>query len=112
MIPLLYISEQHQGRQLENLSDDLKLILLNTVCKKHYRYKPDMVCFQLYNEQQRVIVDTNYFVGVDWLIPGEAALYIEPKLNDALQVNLYIPEHAHPPFRFMLTPHSGMLTPP
>lgn len=87
MTALLYISEQHQGRQLENISEDLKLILLNTVYKKVYRYKPEMVCFQLYNEEQKFTVDTNYFVGVDWLVPGEAALYIEPKLNDSLQVN-------------------------
>jgi len=46
-----------------------------------------MLCFRIDNTGQNFTVDTNYFVGVDWLIPGQAAVYVEPKLNDTEQVN-------------------------
>lgn len=41
--------------------------------------KKDCVCFEI-NDYTRKI-HTNYYVGVDWLIENEKAIYIEPKLN-------------------------------
>src|SRR4051812_18066964 len=84
---LLYISEQHQRKKLDDLPTDLKLILSAEVYKKSFYYKEDMLCFQLYNEKQEFSVDTNYFVGIDWLVTGKAAVYVEPKLNDTRQVD-------------------------
>ena len=54
---------------------------------KMFYYNTDMLCFHLYNAKQEYTVDTNYFVGVDWLVPEKAAVYIEPKLNDKEQVD-------------------------
>jgi 5-methylcytosine-specific restriction enzyme subunit McrC len=84
---LLSISEQHQREKLDNLSDELKLILSGEVYKKTFYHKSDMLCFQLFNEKQVFTVDTNYFVGVDWLVSGKAAVYVEPKLNQTQQVD-------------------------
>lgn len=81
MPQLLCISEQHQRVKLDQLTDDLKVILSAEVYKKAYYHNPEMLCFQLFNEKQKFSVDTNYFVGVDWLVPKKAAVYVELKLN-------------------------------
>lgn len=87
MLPLLYISEQHKRKLLDDISDDLKLVLLGAIDRKAFCHKPEMLCFQLYTEEQSFLVDTNYFVGVDWLVPQKAAVYVEPKMNDIVQVD-------------------------
>lgn len=79
---LLFISEQHQRKQLPKLSDYLKSVLNETVYKKSFPYKPNLLCFGVYNEAQTFSADSNYFIGVDWLVPKKAAIYVEPKLND------------------------------
>ena len=40
-------------------------------------------------------------------IPGEEIDYLKQRL-----ANVYIPDHGDPPFRFMLTHHSGHVDPP
>ena len=87
MYPLLYISEQHQHKELGNLSEDLKLVLSDAVDTKPFYHNAEMLCFQLYNEENVFSVDTNYFVGVDWLVTEQIAIYVEPKLNDTDQID-------------------------
>jgi 5-methylcytosine-specific restriction enzyme subunit McrC len=84
---LLYISEQHQHKNLGTLSEYLKTVLFEKVYKKAFHHNVDMLCFHVYKEHQDYFVDTNYFIGVDWLVPKRAAVYIEPKLNDTSQIN-------------------------
>lgn len=84
---LLYISEQHRRKPILQVSPDLHAVVPEGEYKKMYYHRPEMVCFQVYKEQQSYFADTNYFVGVDWLVPEKAAIYIEPKLNDTRQVD-------------------------
>lgn len=84
---LLYISEQHDKKKIEHLSTYLRSVLVETAYQKLFYHNTDMVCFHLHNDNQNFSVDTNYFVGVDWLVPGKAAVYIEPKLNEKEQVD-------------------------
>ncbi|MBD0255517.1 MAG: restriction endonuclease [Cytophagales bacterium] len=84
---LLYISEQHRREPILTVSPDLHSVVPEGEYKKMYYHRPEMVCFQVYKEQQAYLADTNYFVGVDWLVPGRADVYVEPKLNDTEQVN-------------------------
>ena len=87
MHSILYLSEQHQRKQLNDLSDDLLLVLREDSYGKAFHNKADVPCFRLYKEEQAFLVDSNYFVGVDWLVPQKAVIYIEPKLNDRTQVD-------------------------
>lgn len=87
MEPLIYISEQHQKKILDKLSDTAKLVLLQAVDKKYFYHNDKMLCFQLYNDDGLFSIDTNYFIGVDWMVPEKVAVYVEPKLNDTYQVN-------------------------
>jgi 5-methylcytosine-specific restriction enzyme subunit McrC len=84
---LLYISEQYESRPLEPLSPYLKSVLISEEYKKQFYHKPDMACFHLQQDKEGYKADTNYFVGVDWLVPGKAAVYVESKLNDKEQVD-------------------------
>lgn len=86
MHPLLYISEQHQREKLD-ISDSLKAILQKPVYKKTFHRKADSLCFIIVNENQDFLVDTTYYVGADWVIPQQAAVYVEPKLNGERQVD-------------------------
>jgi len=84
---LLFISEQHQYQRLDNLSDYLRAVLSEEIYQKSFFYRPDMLCFRLYNDGTNLFADTNYFIGVDWLVPEKAAVYIEPKLNAISQID-------------------------
>lgn len=82
---ILYISEQHQQEPIVNISSDLQSVLLAPVYQKAFYHKKEMLCFRMQNNNGAFTVDTNYFIGVDWLVPGKAAVYVEPKLNDEAQ---------------------------
>ncbi|MEP6673947.1 MAG: hypothetical protein ABJA78_02285 [Ferruginibacter sp.] len=80
---ILYISEQHDN---EPISDALVIPFLRsmeqgTVYEATFRSNPKMHCFKIAKRQEGWFSYSNYFVGVDWLVPGDAAVYVEPKLN-------------------------------
>jgi len=85
MHQLLYISEQHQRKHLATLPDDFKSVLVKASYTKLFPYKADLLCFGVYNDEQTFTVDSNYFIGVDWIVPKKAAIYVEPKLNDGTE---------------------------
>jgi 5-methylcytosine-specific restriction enzyme subunit McrC len=45
----------------------------------YYFNKQDKICFKIFKETG--LVETNYYIGVDWIIENEKAVYVEPKLN-------------------------------
>lgn len=85
--PLLYISEQHNGRILDNLSDEQKLFISENNSPKYYPHDNEKLCYHFFTKENQYFVNTTYFIGVDWIVPEKAALYIEPKLNDNDQVD-------------------------
>lgn len=58
--------------------------------KRFSKKKDDGLCFRFWKEKDnsQYHFQTSYYVGVDWLLEGKEAIYIEPKQNDeALQIN-------------------------
>lgn len=47
------------------------------------RYSKDVLCLNIdYDiEEQHFHFETSYFVGIDWIIEGHQAVYIQPKMN-------------------------------
>lgn len=84
---LLYLSEQHKGENLVNISDTVRLSLSGKICRKTFYHRQEMLCFQVTSNEQDFTAETNYFVGVDWLVPGQTAVYVQPKLNGTEQVD-------------------------
>jgi 5-methylcytosine-specific restriction enzyme subunit McrC len=87
MSHIIYISEHFDNTLLQNVPDHLKLVLTNPPYARAFQYKQEMLCFRLGYNKEQFTADSNYFVGIDWLVPGKAAIYVEPKLNDQLQVD-------------------------
>ena len=83
---IIYITEQHVKTPIA-VSTYLQEVLVEPAYQKPFYHDTDMLCFHLHNNSDGFTIDTNYFVGVDWLVPEQAAVYVEPKLNDDEQVN-------------------------
>lgn len=86
---LLYISEQYDRKPVTAASEYLYAVVPEGVYKNVYYHKPEKICFQVYEQGQGYLADSSYFVGVDWLVPEKAAVYVEPKLNDTNQVDFW-----------------------
>lgn len=82
---ILYITEQYEKKPITELSEFLKSVLTDDTYQKSFYYNSELFCFNLQNNNQVFTADTNYFIGVDWLVPGKAAVYVEPKLNNDTQ---------------------------
>jgi 5-methylcytosine-specific restriction enzyme subunit McrC len=44
-----------------------------------------LYCYKINVEEKRIGIQADYYVGVDWLIPGAKYIYIEPKVNTGVQ---------------------------
>jgi len=42
-------------------------------------------CIQVLNTEDGFILKTSYFIGVDWLVDNQQAIYVAPKINDSIQ---------------------------
>ena len=50
-------------------------------------------CFRIYSDKanQKHAISNGYFIGVDWIIEGQKAIYVEPKINkEAFQQTDYL----------------------
>lgn len=82
---LIFASEQHQAKML-SVGDHLKPYFINKEYVKVFRLKEETeLCFRISHESGEFLIDSSYFIGADWIVQDEVALYIEPKLNDGLQ---------------------------
>jgi 5-methylcytosine-specific restriction enzyme subunit McrC len=79
---LLIIREQKEGQQLLTLSHESKQLMTGARQSKSFYYKTDPLCFQLHLVNDIYNLDTAYFVGADWLVENEIALYVNPKQDD------------------------------
>lgn len=50
----------------------------------HFQNKLDCLCFRIFKDTNQTKLETNYYVGVDWIIENELAVHVAPKLNDKL----------------------------
>lgn len=85
MTSLKFMSEQFRNVPLEDLSEEEKLLLLNGRNEKPFHHNTEMLCFKLNKNNNFFSIDTNYFIGVDWLVQNKIAIYVESKLNDELK---------------------------
>lgn len=81
MYPLLKIPEHHEGENRTLNDDDFKSVLIEAQYNKSFHHKSDLHCFSIYKKNQTLCIDAKYFIGVDWIVPQKAAIYVEPKLN-------------------------------
>lgn len=93
MLPLIELYEQFGYKKEHRNMDigDARLSLLQT--KSSYlitfnRKRKEEKCLQIDCINNKAEFQTSYFVGVDWLIQNEQAVYIQPKQNkDEVEIN-------------------------
>ena len=62
-----------------------RLQVLTKPFRKTYRRRwDDATCLlvQFDGQKDRFLFETSYFIGVDWIIPNEQPVFVQPKLND------------------------------
>jgi len=52
-----------------------------------FKGNPDCKCVEFKSDNK---LYTSYFIGVDWIIEKEKAIYVEPKLNDESKQTDYL----------------------
>lgn len=83
---LIYASEQYENKSID-LTDELRIhFKINENYFKQFKTSSESRnCFKLSCEESDIRIETNYFIGVDWIITDKVSLYIEPKLNDEVR---------------------------
>lgn len=78
------IKEHHSPPNGEPVSFDFEGQLPSVEAYRCYSRLSDNPCFtvQWDEEKKQHLVSNSYYVGVDWLVPNEHAIFIEPKLNE------------------------------
>jgi hypothetical protein len=84
---LLLISEQYQEKALDKISDYQRSVLVESSYNRFFIYKPDQLCYRIQRREDNFFAESSYFVGADWIIPGIASVYVEPKLNSTSEVD-------------------------
>lgn len=93
MFPVIELYEQFGYKKEQRYTDigEDRLSLLQT--KSSYsiffnRNKKEERCLQVDCIDNKAEFQTSYFVGIDWLIQNELAVYVQPKLNkDEAEIN-------------------------
>lgn len=67
------------------IEDVSSLEILNSTIL--FKQKEGLKCVEITQDKK---LNTNFYIGVDWLNKNEAAIYVEPKLNDSTQQTDYL----------------------
>lgn len=86
---LLLLSEQLQGKRILNdeLPPEMLAALTREAYSASYVFNPQISCFEIIKDSAGLLAHSSYMIGVDWIEPRKAAIYVEPKLNGVRQVN-------------------------
>lgn len=77
----VYVSEQHKNVNLI-LNEDLQIHFTGVDYPRRFKSNQEKeLCFRVLKSENGLSIETNYFVGVDWIIEDKVSIYIEPKLN-------------------------------
>jgi len=83
---MLLIAHEHFNGRLSTLAGQLWPQFSAPIVPKTFRRNgKEEYCFQVSGAEGEQHLNTNYFVGVDWLLKDKISIYVEPKLNDEHQ---------------------------
>jgi 5-methylcytosine-specific restriction enzyme subunit McrC len=55
-----------------------------------FKKRDDCKCIEILQDSTSKKLISNYYIGTDWLIKNDVAVYVEPKLNDEVQQTDYL----------------------
>lgn len=80
---MLLIAHEHFNDRLSTLAGQLWTQFNSPVIPKIFRRNgKEEYCFKVSGAAEEQHLNTNYFVGVDWLLKDKISIYVEPKLNN------------------------------
>lgn len=79
---LLETTEQQEQVLWPALADLATDLSKDIACNIPFYYKPKESCLRVYQYDGQYCSDTKYFIGVDWIVKNEAAIYVAPKMNN------------------------------
>lgn len=74
----------------EHCSEDISSIECLEVFTILYKQKQDCKCVEIIQNADSKQLLSGYYIGTDWLIKNELAVYIEPKINEEAQKTDYL----------------------
>lgn len=77
--------QEHKELQLEGYNNDWLSTFTPRLFKLDRNKK--IFPFEILKSESFYILQSGYFIGADWLIPGESFIQIEPKLNTGFQTH-------------------------
>ncbi len=72
----------------EHCSEDISSEQIEP-CTIFYQQKQDCKCIEIIQDESSKKLLSSYYIGADWLIRNELAVYIEPKINEESQKTDY-----------------------
>jgi len=79
-------SEHHQFPT----GEDISAVEMDLPMPIHFKNLPEYKCVDIKQEGEKRTLFTNYYIGTDWLLKNNVAIYISPKLNDDNQQTDYL----------------------
>jgi len=83
---MIKLSEQFgftEPKSIENIEKYSAILNKKSYLKSIQRGENKINCFKItYKENDTYHFETSYFVGIDWVVENDLAIYIEPKQND------------------------------
>lgn len=82
----LLLNKSFSEHSIENISSFENLALSSVL----FKGKEDKKCIEIVQSETIKHLHCNYYIGVDWLLKNELAVYVSPKLNDQIQQTDYL----------------------
>lgn len=74
----------------EHAVEDISSVETLTASSILFKQKDDCKCIEITQDGFGKRLNVNYYIGTDWLVKNELAVYVEPKLNDQTQQTDYL----------------------
>jgi 5-methylcytosine-specific restriction endonuclease McrBC regulatory subunit McrC len=74
----------------EHTTEDISSLDVLSVSSILYKQKKDCKCIEITKDSTSKELNSNFYIGIDWLIKNEVAVYVAPKLNDETQQTDYL----------------------
>lgn len=74
----------------EHVIEDISSMEILCALSIHFNKKEDCKCIEITQDSTSKKLTSNFYIGTDWLIKNEVAVYVAPKINDETQQTDYL----------------------
>ena len=74
----------------EHSIEDISSLDLLTLSSIFFKQQENCKCIEITQDNTGKKLNSNYYIGTDWLSKNEIAVYVAPKLNDEAQQTDYL----------------------